>query len=133
MIVGVDEAGRGPVLGPLVVAAVAIPSTDLQRLIDLGVDDSKNLTPTKREELSRIIHEEQNWHISIIKCSPERIDLTMEKKTLNDLEVVLFGEAIDGLGIKHIEELILDACDTNEARFGQNVTCLLYTSDAADE
>jgi ribonuclease HII len=122
MIVGVDEAGRGPVLGPLVVAAVAIPSTDLQRLIDLGVDDSKNLTPTKREELSRVIHEEQNWHISIIECSPERIDLTMEKKTLNDLEVDLFGEAIDGLGINHIEELILDACDTNEARFGQNVT-----------
>tara|TARA_B100002051_G_C16597702_1_gene566291 strand:+ start:156 stop:926 length:771 start_codon:yes stop_codon:yes gene_type:complete len=122
MIVGVDEAGRGPVLGPLVVAAVAIPATDLQRLIDLGVDDSKNLTPTKREELSRMIHGGKNWHISIIECSPERIDLTMEKKTLNDLEVELFGEAIDGLGINHIEELVLDACDTNEARFGQNVT-----------
>ena len=46
----------------------------------------------------------------------------MEKKTLNDLEVDLFGEAINGLGINNIEEIILDACDTNEARFGRNVS-----------
>ncbi|HII49565.1 MAG TPA: ribonuclease HII [Candidatus Thalassarchaeaceae archaeon] len=122
MIVGADEAGRGPVLGPLVVAAVAIPVADLQRLIDLGVDDSKALSPKKREELSQIIHEEPTWQVSIIECSPERIDLTMETKTLNDLEVDLFGEAINGLDIERIEELILDACDTNEARFGRNVT-----------
>ena len=38
MVVGIDEAGRGPVLGPLVVAAVAVPADDLQRLIELGVD-----------------------------------------------------------------------------------------------
>jgi len=122
MIVGADEAGRGPVLGPLVVAAVAVPATDLQRLIDLGVDDSKALSPKKREELNQIIHQEPTWQVSIIECSPERIDVTMEKKTLNDLEVDLFGEAIDGLEVERIEELILDACDTNEARFGRNVT-----------
>ncbi|MBD18335.1 MAG: ribonuclease HII [Euryarchaeota archaeon] len=122
MIVGVDEAGRGPVLGPLVVAAVAVPDDDLQRLIELGMDDSKTLSAAKREELNEIICKEPNWIVSIIECSPERIDLTMEKKTLNDLEVDLFGEAINGLGINSIEEIILDACDTNEARFGRNVS-----------
>ena len=107
MIVGVDEAGRGPVLGPLVVAAVAVPADSLQRLIELGVDDSKTLSAAKREELNEIICKEPNWLVSIIECSPERIDLTMEKKTLNDLEVDLFGEAINGLGINRIEEIIL--------------------------
>ena len=121
MIVGVDEAGRGPVLGPLVVAAIAVPDNDLQRLIDLGVEDSKALSRTKREELNQIILNEEPWLVSIIECPPERIDLTMEKKTLNDLEVDLFGEAINGLGINRFEEIILDACDTNEARFGKNV------------
>ena len=79
MIVGVDEAGRGPVLGPLVVAAVAVPADDLQRLIELGVDDSKTLSAAKRDELNEIICKERNWLVSIIECSPERIDLTMEK------------------------------------------------------
>ena len=50
MPAGVDEAGRGPVLGPLVVAAVSIPRED--ELAALGVDDSKKLTPARREELA---------------------------------------------------------------------------------
>ena len=46
--VGVDEAGRGPVLGPLVVGAVAIPTDDIHMLIEHGVKDSKDLTHKKR-------------------------------------------------------------------------------------
>ena len=53
MICGVDEAGKGPVLGPLVVAAVAVDNAkDIQ---DLGIKDSKQLTPEKRKELSNLI------------------------------------------------------------------------------
>ena len=97
------------------------PADDLQRLIELGVDDSKTLSAAKRDELNEIICKERNWLVSIIECSPERIDLTMEKKTLNDLEVDLFGEAINGLGINNIEEIILDAT-IPMARFGRNVS-----------
>ena len=47
MICGVDEAGKGPVIGPLVVAAVKIKNA--KDINNLGVKDSKQLTPTKRK------------------------------------------------------------------------------------
>ena len=47
-IIGVDEAGRGPVIGPLVVAALAIPPDDIEKLSKLQVKDSKELSPNER-------------------------------------------------------------------------------------
>ena len=47
MICGVDEAGKGPVIGPLVVAAVMVKN--LKFIDDLGVKDSKILSPTRRK------------------------------------------------------------------------------------
>ena len=41
-IIGVDEAGRGPVIGPLVVAALAIPSNDIEKLTKLQVKIQRN-------------------------------------------------------------------------------------------
>lgn len=51
-IAGVDEAGRGPLAGPVVAAAVILPPGESIR----GVDDSKKLSPAKREELVPLIH-----------------------------------------------------------------------------
>ena len=71
--VGVDEAGRGPVLGPLVVGAVALPVDDVQMLTERGVKDSKDLTHKKRLELVKWFHEhaeQRNWHHSLIVCRP---------------------------------------------------------------
>ena len=63
MICGVDEAGKGPVLGPLVVAAVAVDNAkDIQ---DLGIKDSKQLTPEKRKELANLIKNKFSFHIFI--------------------------------------------------------------------
>ena len=62
-IVGVDEAGRGPMAGPLVVAACLLPLDD--KII--GLNDSKKLTPKKREELYNIIKEKAiEYHIEVI-------------------------------------------------------------------
>ena len=55
MICGVDEAGRGPVLGPMVVAAVAVEEDTPLR--QMQVRDSKKLTPARREELAVMINE----------------------------------------------------------------------------
>ena len=52
LVAGVDEAGRGPVIGPLVIAGVMFEEADLSKLIDLGVKDSKLLTSQKRETLA---------------------------------------------------------------------------------
>lgn len=53
-IVGVDEAGRGPLAGPVVAAAVVFPKD----IFIVGVDDSKKLSEKKREKLFHIIYEQ---------------------------------------------------------------------------
>ena len=47
-IIGVDEAGRGPVIGPLVVGALAIRASDAEELRELGIKDSKDLSVSER-------------------------------------------------------------------------------------
>lgn len=69
MVCGTDEVGRGPLAGPVVCAAVIMPLDDL---ID-GVDDSKKLSPKKREKLAGLIKEKAiSWAISCVE--PQVID-----------------------------------------------------------
>ena len=49
---GVDEAGRGPVIGPMVVSAVCIPEGDRGVLESIGARDSKDLSSRRREEVA---------------------------------------------------------------------------------
>tara|TARA_X000001036_G_scaffold196627_1_gene185268 strand:+ start:14697 stop:15425 length:729 start_codon:yes stop_codon:yes gene_type:complete len=121
MIVGVDEAGRGPVIGPLVVASLGIPESQINILEELGVNDSKALSPSKRLEIRNKILTYKNWKYSIVEFSAEQIDRAMEHDTLNSIEVRLFAKAINDIGSEHISKLILDACDVNQERFGRNV------------
>ena len=121
MIVGVDEAGRGPVIGPLVVASLGIPESELHTLEELGVNDSKSLSHSKRLKIRNKILAQENWKYSIVEFSAEQIDCSMTHNTLNDIEVRLFAKAIDNIGPNQVSKLILDACDVNEERFGRNV------------
>lgn len=50
-VLGIDEAGRGPVIGPLVMAGFLIAENEVDKLIELGVKDSKKLSSARREEL----------------------------------------------------------------------------------
>lgn len=69
LIAGVDEAGRGALAGPLVAAAVILPTAfDLE-----GVNDSKALTANQREEAYRRIVREA-VAVSVCRCMPSRID-----------------------------------------------------------
>ena len=54
--IGVDEAGRGPAVGPLVVCALCIPSLEIEVLKDIGAKDSKSLTRKKRDLLAKKIY-----------------------------------------------------------------------------
>ena len=60
MICGVDEAGKGPVIGPMVVAAVAVENAKL--IENIGFKDSKLLTPQKRKELFDLIKQNIDKH-----------------------------------------------------------------------
>ncbi|HEY3420402.1 MAG TPA: ribonuclease HII [Methanomassiliicoccales archaeon] len=114
MICGVDEAGRGPVLGPMVVAAVAIE--DDAPLRRMEVRDSKKLTPTRREELAVKINESCQVEFQII--SHEEIDARGPKTSLNELEAMVFATLIDRL---KADVVYVDACDVNEDHFRQMV------------
>ncbi|MCJ7517558.1 MAG: ribonuclease HII, partial [Methanomassiliicoccales archaeon] len=70
MICGVDEAGRGPVLGPMVVAAVMVDDDSELRM--MNVRDSKKLTPSSRERLAVKIREIASIEIAVIPA--EEID-----------------------------------------------------------
>ena len=95
--IGVDEAGRGPVIGPLIVCAISIPSNDYNILREIGAIDSKALSKSRRESIYKLIHQEaieRSWGIGIIECEPFRIDHNNSVSNLNELEVTLFSEAI---------------------------------------
>ncbi len=82
IIVGLDEAGRGPVLGPLVMVALAIKEEDQKKLEWMGVKDSKQLSSEAREELFERIREVvHDFRIEIIE--PDAIDLSLQSANTN--------------------------------------------------
>ncbi len=110
MIVGVDEAGRGPVIGPLVVAGVAV-ETDVE-LRHMNVRDSKKLSPERREALAPEIEKVSTYEVVVIPA--ERIDLMRSEMSLNDFGSKLFAEVIDKL---RPETAYVDAADVDEIEF----------------
>ncbi len=130
--IGVDEAGRGPAIGPLVVCALSVPTEDREILEEIGVDDSKKIGKKERERVFRKIsglRESRGWGLGIVVCKPARIDEWMENGTLNSLEVELFSEAINRADRPTSStRLVLDACDVDPIRFGTNVLSALGSS-----
>ena len=55
LVTGCDEAGRGPIIGPMVMCGVIIEDTDIPKLEEIGVKDSKKLTPKKRKILFALL------------------------------------------------------------------------------
>ncbi len=111
-IAGVDEAGRGPCAGPLVIAAIILKDSDSQVLA--RVRDSKALTEKVREELYDVVIDEALSY-SIIEISPEEIDrlglhkcnLEGMRRAINSLTtppeyVLTDGYAIEGLAIPNL-------------------------------
>jgi len=114
MICGVDEAGRGPVLGPLIVCGIAVESD--QALRKLGVRDSKKLSPKRREELAAKIS--KIARIELVEISADEIDVLRTKKTMNELETEAFATVIERLSPKIA---YVDAADTDEENFGKAI------------
>ena len=123
-IIGVDEAGRGPVIGPLVVAALSIPAEDEEKLRQQNVKDSKLLSPQRRSELEEWILNQEGWLHRVIICQPARIDSYVAKMGLNILEVELFAEALNAIGQRE-GTIIVDACDVDEGRFASRIASRL--------
>jgi ribonuclease HII len=117
LLLGADEAGKGPVLGSMFVAGLVIDEEKLFDLASLGVRDSKQLAPARREVLARkisgIAHDQY-----ILEVSPQVIDELRSVMTMNDLMVRSFAQVLQKL---QADEAILDAADVNEERFAARV------------
>lgn len=125
MICGVDEAGKGPVMGPLVVAAVIV--NNVKEIENLGIKDSKLLTKTKRKELAEIIKKKFTFAVEII--DPEIVDEYRRKNKLNDLNREAFGKLISKLDPN---VAYVDAADVNEQRFGKQIKLSLTNQKDTD-
>ena len=122
--VGLGEAGRGPVLGPLVIGVCSVPAADVHLLIEQGVRDSKDLTPKKRMALEAWFNEQQKtrgWIGLTISYSAERIDIALQNEGLNMLEVLGFRDALEALPAHQNVDVVADACDVDAARFTRRI------------
>ncbi|MDD1666645.1 MAG: ribonuclease HII [Methanomicrobiales archaeon] len=130
MICGVDEAGKGAVLGPLVVAAVACGSDEEAGAV--GARDSKTLTPGRREEIYAEIT--ARFRIATRILGPERID-ARPRLSLNTCIARLHAEVVSEL---RPDLAILDACDVDAERYRRTVAgfltgrCRLISEHEAD-
>lgn len=90
LVLGIDEAGRGPAIGPMIVAGVLYDITIEKRLVEMGVRDSKKLSRTKRELLEKEIKKiVQRYWIDTISVQ------TMDRRNLNSLEIESFISIIN--------------------------------------
>jgi ribonuclease HII len=115
-IAGIDEAGRGPLIGPLVICVAAIVENNESELRALGVKDSKLLTEEQREdilkELIKITHHE------LVIIQPSEIDDAVNslKYNLNWLEADHGAALLNKLNVKleeNISKCIIDCPSTN--------------------
>jgi len=94
IVMGLDEAGRGPVLGPMVIAGVALDEQSTKMLVELGLKDSKKLSPQKRQYMFELIQDEALWTKAVVVW-PNEIDVSVASNGLNQLECCVFAEIIN--------------------------------------
>ena len=119
-ICGIDDAGRGAMLGPLVIAGVSLDKKNLRKLTSLGVKDSKKLSPKIRENLyKKIIETVDNYYVA--KIPPRSIDASVKKHLLNNLEAKYMAKVVSKLDA---DISYVDSCDVNPLRFGKEISAL---------
>jgi len=134
LVAGVDDAGRGPIIGPLVIAGVLMNEEGLPKLVTLGVRDSKILSPRRREKLAEEVKRlAVQYHV--IMLSPEEIDRVVETgrrlHKLNWLEAQTMAKVIIAL---KPDLAYVDASDVLPDRFKNQIAeCLPFEVQIVSE
>jgi ribonuclease HII len=120
-IAGVDDAGRGPVIGPLVIAGVLIDEDRVHELVSMGVRDSKLLTPESRTDLAQRIRGIA-LKIAYDELSPAKIDEVVLRarklQKLNLLEAKSMAKVITDL---EPNAVWVDASDVKPERYARQI------------
>jgi ribonuclease HII len=136
LIMGVEEAGRGPIVGPMIITGVVFMKSDLPKLKEIGVKDSKMLSRKQREALFPKIQKIAKDY-RIIEVSPQEIDQRYAVGiNLNKLEAVKFAELINEL---KPDVAIIDCPSPNPKGFEQYLSqfishkCRIVCENYADK
>ena len=127
-----DEAGKGSVLGPMVIAAVGVSSETV--FAEIEVADSKMLSPGVRERLFAIIR--KRFRVATIRIDAHEIDEIRKGMTMNACIARAHAEVIDRLSPS---VAYIDACDVNAFRYGEMVkshlkqSCEIISEHYADQ
>ncbi len=116
-VLGIDEAGRGPVIGPMVICGFLIDEDKISLLKRLGVKDSKLLSPEKREQLEKRLKDIAEDYI-IITLSAKEIDDLRERSNLNKVEIEKMQKIINLL---NPDKVIIDSPERNTQKFTEKI------------
>jgi ribonuclease HII len=120
-IAGIDDAGRGPIIGPLVIAGVLMDEDRIRELVTMGVKDSKLLTPELRSDLAEKI-QRIALKVSYDELSPAEIDEVVMRarklQKLNFLEAKSMAKVIADLKPKAVW---VDASDVKPERYARQI------------
>ncbi len=117
LVAGVDEAGRGPVIGPMVLAAVMIEDGDEETLAEAGVRDSKLVPPGERRRLAALIRElAVDWRVEVIPA--RTVDSFASSGGLNRLEAEVAARLLSSLRPAP-ETAVVDAPERKPGRFSR--------------
>ncbi|MCL2157442.1 MAG: ribonuclease HII [Methanobrevibacter sp.] len=116
-ILGIDEAGRGPVIGPLIVAGIVIPEEKVPILKRMGIKDSKKLSPTRRKVLSRKL--KSMFECKTVEITAQDIDnLRAKGVNLNEIEKIAMIKIIKKLDC---DQIIIDSVDIKPNRLEKEI------------
>jgi len=110
-VIGIDEAGRGPVLGPLVMAAVMITPEQEAELENFGIQDSKKYGSGKKAKQARLAARPAvltRCEHRVVVFSPEEIDSYVERGRLDDLEREGAERLLKEIGATSVDKIICD-------------------------
>lgn len=113
--VGTDEAGKGPVLGPMVAAAVRLED---RRSLPDGVADSKRLSGSRRAELAAALREDPGIDLGVVGIPVALVD--DPATDMNGLTVAAQAAAVEAVA-RDRDRVLADAGDVDEARFGRRL------------
>ncbi len=122
LLLGIDDAGRGPLIGPMILCGVLIDKSEEQELKKLGAKDSKLLSHTQRIQLSKLIKGKTISH-KIVKSFPEEIDeFVLSGTNLNTLEAKKAAEIINSLNdIKKQMIVVIDCPSINTSSWREKL------------
>ncbi|NOZ83171.1 MAG: ribonuclease HII [Euryarchaeota archaeon] len=127
LIAGVDEAGRGPVLGSMIIACITCTEDEIAELERLGVRDSKKLTPARREQIFEAL---SSYRWKIEEVTPEEIDRRFEAgKSLNAIQIEAVRRLLAAMkpDVAYIDSIGRSRCRSLSAH------CRVIVESRADE